>query len=475
MAGRSTSMRRTLAAALAFVALLSACASVALVLVPRALHRHTAAISAAFERHQLTEDAERDLLLRDRSRTDVVRARLAQDATTRLESVLASAAGERERSAAALALARSRAHVSDANDRPIGPEALEAIADLLQVQREELTAQRAQAERLHVLADVVGIASGMLVFAGTGVLLVLVNRRVLSPLGRLASRVRAFGRGDTSVRAEERGPREVAEMARAFNAMAETLVEQQTMHRTYLAGVAHDLRNPIHVLRAVVDLESSYGLEDAPPRTARLIGVLRRQLAQIERLVADLLDAESLREGRLELHVADNDLRDVATSVHGLFASTSERHPVILSVPARPVRVRCDAARIEQVLTNLVSNAIKYSPSGGEIAIGVSAAEERAVIEVVDHGMGMTEPQVAQAFRPFSRGADVKKSIPGHGLGLFIASRIVEEHGGAIHVDSTPGQGSTFRIELPRGEEAASHRIRRPPASAGDDFCHRCP
>jgi signal transduction histidine kinase len=132
-----------------------------------------------------------------------------------------------------------------------------------------------------------------------------------------------------------------------------------------------------------------------------------------------------------------------------LFEGTSPGHHIHAHLPDEPLMVRCDPARIEQTLTNLVSNAIKYSPRGGEVRIDARVEAGRAAVAVVDQGIGMSREDRAHLWEPFRRGGASTGAIPGTGLGLSIAKRIVEAHGGEIAVQSEPGVGSTFSLKLP--------------------------
>jgi signal transduction histidine kinase len=125
-----------------------------------------------------------------------------------------------------------------------------------------------------------------------------------------------------------------------------------------------------------------------------------------------------------------------------------------LHVPETKVPVRCDPFRIEQVLNNLISNAIKYSPAGGNIELNVEESHEDVQFQVSDHGMGIPEEELPYIFEPFRRVKSVKGEIPGVGLGLSVVRRIVQAHSGRIEVESRLGKGTTFRVRLPRPQFA---------------------
>ena len=173
---------------------------------------------------------------------------------------------------------------------------------------------------------------------------------------------------------------------------------------------------------------------------------------RLEELVADLLDASRIQQGRLELRPEPMDLAALARRVLERFEQAPERgehHALELDVP-EPVVGTWDPARLDQVITNLVSNALKYAPDGGVVRLRVRRGERDAELSVSDQGIGIAPEELAQLFQPFARGALARDSTGGTGLGLYISAQIVERHGGTIAVESEPGQGSTFTVRLPQ-------------------------
>jgi signal transduction histidine kinase len=132
-----------------------------------------------------------------------------------------------------------------------------------------------------------------------------------------------------------------------------------------------------------------------------------------------------------------------------LHQEISERHAVEIALADLPLSVECDPARLEQVLTNLLTNAIKYSPGGGRIVVSADRVGGNAVVTVADTGLGIPPEDRERIFEPFRRGNAGAQNVPGVGLGLSVARRIVRAHQGDIEVESQPGMGSTFRIRLP--------------------------
>jgi len=177
--------------------------------------------------------------------------------------------------------------------------------------------------------------------------------------------------------------------------------------------------------------------------------VVKRQVHGLDRMIGDLLDTSRIEAGQLELRVKDCDLRAIAQASFDLFNSGSSEYQLKLSLPDDPVHVHCDPLRIEQVINNLLSNAIKYSPRGGRIEVALKRANDQALIWVSDEGVGIAREDLPYIFEPFRRTAASREEVPGVGLGLSVAQRIVRAHGGAIHVESQTGRGSTFRVHLP--------------------------
>jgi signal transduction histidine kinase len=254
-------------------------------------------------------------------------------------------------------------------------------------------------------------------------------------------------------------------MARTFNEMANSLARQQEEQLTFLAGVAHDLRNPLSALKMSAALISS----DRPlpeERLRKTMALVRRQVARLDRMVGDLLDATRIEAGRFELSLEERDARELAREVVELYLAGGSSHDLRLVLPEEPVVLRCDATRVEQVLHNLVSNALKYSPVGSRVDVRVERQGEEAVLSVVDRGIGISAEELRNLFAPFRRTGRARETAPGVGLGLSVARRIVEAHKGRIEVESRPGVGSTFRVRLPLAHAEAHPPEPRPGGSA---------
>ncbi|MCO5169812.1 MAG: HAMP domain-containing histidine kinase [Planctomycetes bacterium] len=317
-----------------------------------------------------------------------------------------------------------------------------AFQDAMRANLDETNAAVHDALRLQAVT--VGATAALLV-AGLAALGLGVRALVVRPLLELRDTVGRFRRGDEDVRAPACALREPHELAAGVDDMIATIVQQRRRQLEFLAGVAHDLRTPLATLKLQVQAIERQGAPVTPER----LRLLDRQLDRLSRMIGDLLDATRIEAGQLELAPADVDLRQVARAVVELYGPTTQTHQVTLSCPDDAVLVRGDALRLEQVVSNLVSNAIKYAPGGGPVEVRVSALEEEAELSVSDHGVGIPPGELEEVFVPFRRREAAAAVAAGAGLGLSIVRRIVAAHGGRVEVESAPGRGSTFRVRLP--------------------------
>jgi signal transduction histidine kinase len=167
-------------------------------------------------------------------------------------------------------------------------------------------------------------------------------------------------------------------------------------------------------------------------------------------MVDDLLETSRVQAGDLHLQTEKTDARSLVHETVEVFSQAPGGHDLETSIPAEAVYVLCDRSRVLQVMSNLVMNAFKYSPAGGRVTIAVGRDAEFGVISVRDEGIGVPFDEVSTLFEPFRRTRRASAwGIPGIGLGLFVARRIVEAHGGSLDVKSGPDVGSTFLVRVP--------------------------
>ncbi|HEX8218282.1 MAG TPA: PAS domain S-box protein [Chloroflexia bacterium] len=266
-----------------------------------------------------------------------------------------------------------------------------------------------------------------------------------------------------------RGEEERAQLLaqeRAARVLAERAVRAQ---EELLSVVSHDLSNPISVIKGVTQLlqrRLSRGNEPDPTHLAAELTKIASAATRIENFIRDLASPEHLQPGQsLSITPRRVDLVALARRVAESHQLQTERHHLAVEAQSAELTGYWDPARLEQVLDNLVSNAVKYSPQGGVVRIGVgyerSAGDDadsspRAMVTVQDEGLGIPEKDINHIFEWYRRGTNVRSVINGTGVGLAGARQIVEQHGGRIEVESREGAGSTFTVLLPLGGEATT-------------------
>jgi signal transduction histidine kinase len=225
---------------------------------------------------------------------------------------------------------------------------------------------------------------------------------------------------------------------------AETLARAR---EDVLGVVAHDLRNPLSVINGVTHLLVEEAL--TPAARAKLGDTSHRAVEQMNRLIQDLLDAVRLQAGTLSLNLEVIPVADIVQQTEDTFRPLAEARKIDFRVEyaRRPGTVRADPVRVSQVLGNLISNALKFTPASGTVTLRVGVQSGRALFEVADTGPGIDQAHLPNVFQDFWQAR--KGDGRGVGLGLAIAKALVEAHGGEIWVESTLGAGSTFRFTIP--------------------------
>ncbi len=464
------SLKAILSATVVALATLALGAAASLVLLTSFLHRVTDTMGVAMQGVRLAEELQVDLLTHTRL-SEVPpplgsprAAHLAQ-VETAIHGRLAEVSGivtspeeqrivqEVERTLNAYLASRRVARPAplrpdvEAVEGPLD-DALAALERYVQFNVAEARNAEAESAYWDHVANLVGFTVAALLVVGVAAVLLWLNRFAFRPALAVSHAMRRFGTGRKRTRAPVEGPAEVRDIAHTFNEMANSLARQQESQLTFLAGIAHDLRNPLSALKMSTALVAPGRGEMTPERMQRTLSMVRRQVTHLDRMVGDLLDATRIEAGKLELKFAERDARELAREVVELYQASDTSHELLLAVPEAPVVLRADAARIEQVLNNLVSNALKYSPAGTRVDVAVRREGDEVVFAVTDQGIGISAEERRGLFAPFRRTGSARERAPGVGLGLSVSRRIVEAHGGRIEVDSQPGRGSTFRIHL---------------------------
>jgi len=332
----------------------------------------------------------------------------------------------------------------------------------------EAEAQSQRAHSIEMLASVLGVSIAVLLAAGVLFSLWIINQFVFRPVKRLASSVDRFAAGDLKARAPVAGAEEIRRIAIAHNTMADALAQTREDQLRYVATVVHDLRNPLAAVQLAVGYVTPRRPLPSDERIREIFGMIDRQLRRLNSLVGDVLNAVQIEAGEIVLRKTTCDLGELAEEAVSLFRSMSPYHQLDLSCTG-PTTLRADATRLEQVLNNLISNAVKYSPHGSQVHVAIAGDDDQVSISVSDEGPGIAPSLQLQIFRPFSRGPAQHEEVEGIGLGLYVSKRILEAHGGAIEVSSSVDQGATFKATLPRGQTGAEAEDSRPTVHSTSD------
>ncbi|HYH52156.1 MAG TPA: ATP-binding protein, partial [Acidimicrobiia bacterium] len=301
------------------------------------------------------------------------------------------------------------------------------------------------------------VGTVLAVLLATVAVTLLAGSRLARPIHALTAAVQRMEAGDRSARVPMKGRRqdEVGRLAHAFNAMAASMEENERQRQAMVSDIAHELRNPLTNVRGYLE-----GAQDGlVPLDDALVASLLEESTLLGRLVDDLQDLALADAGRLHLHREPLDAADLVEQVTAAHRAAAAVAGVTITADVHgPLRIEADPGRLRQALGNLVGNALRYTPPGGQVTLSARASDDaRAVIiTVADTGTGIAAQHVPHVFDRFYR-ADASRSreTGGSGLGLAITRHLVEAHGGSVEARSTEGAGSTFILRLPLGPEPA--------------------
>ena len=324
------------------------------------------------------------------------------------------------------------------------------VEQLIKTERATADRQREDADSKAKQAIALGIGG----LVGSALLIALLTtyltRFIVVPLRRTVKAARRLTLGDLSARVTEEGDAEPVELARAFNLMAASLQESERLKDEFFALVSHELRTPLTSIIGYLELVLDDD-EDLSPDARRFLEVVDRNAKRLLRLVGDMLFVAQVEAGRLSLERQDVDFRNVAAEAVEAARPVAERNSVTLVLDAEQVGMLSgDRDRFGQMLDNLISNAVKFTPENGSVTVRLREAGDRAVLEVADDGMGIPDAEQKRLFERFFRASTAtSQAVPGAGLGLTIVKTIVEAHGGTIAIASQEGEGTTVRVEVP--------------------------
>jgi signal transduction histidine kinase len=328
--------------------------------------------------------------------------------------------------------------------------------------------------RQSTIATIVGFL--LITSAGALALAIVMSsvlaRRFTKPLRRLTLAARALADGDLSRRVPadraRAGGTEIADLSSQFNAMADQVEEtmevirrDRDIGREFLADVSHELRTPLAALRTFNELLQEKAGDDVAART-EFLEASAQQIERLDWLAQNLLELSKLDSGLIRLDLRPDDLRTTIESAVEQAQVSARRRGLSLTaeMPEISVSTRHDPQRLGQVLTNLIGNALKFTPRGGSVRVTLAPHLRGARIQVIDTGVGIGPEELPHIFDRFYRGSRANEARgSGSGLGLAIVRSIVEMHGGRVMVESRIGSGTTFTVTLPADPRTSANAV----------------
>jgi signal transduction histidine kinase len=341
---------------------------------------------------------------------------------------------------------------------------MQELQALLNRTRARATALVAQNHQSYVSSRnlLIGVGAGTLVLVlGLGLLLA---SSIVIPLRRTRARLAGIAAGDFSTAVEVSNRDELGGLAADVNRMNDELkrlygeLETASRHKSdFLATMSHELRTPLNAIIGFSEVLREQMFGELNERQLAYVNDVLEAGKHLLSLINDVLDLAKIEAGRMELDLSEFALPDVLRSAVSLHSEQANRGGIRLGLTTNPeeITVNADERRVRQVVFNLVSNAVKFTPRDGRIDVSAGLGDGHVEVAVADTGPGLSPDELESIFEEFEQ-TDAGKQVEGTGLGLPLSRRLVELHGGRLWAESTPGQGSTFRFTLPFAPERAA-------------------
>ncbi len=317
--------------------------------------------------------------------------------------------------------------------------------------RLNFSAEALERERTSAMAGIYrNLAAAFAAAMGAAVIIALILARSLTRrLKRLAAEAAAVGEGRFGAKTDAGGSDEVSELAASLNAMSDRLLELETMKKNFTASVTHELRSPLGVIEtyAAMLLKEK---DSFRPEDAEIFRRIKENAVRLANFVTAMLDLAKIERGKMELRPTREDPLALTRDAADFLRPKAAEKQVSLSVETGETGALAEVDRelLTHALTNLISNAVKFTPQGGKVTVRASFAGGKYRAEVEDTGPGLDPGEAEKLFLPFSQGS----AAPGHGgtgLGLALAKSIAELHKGALGCGPAPGGGALFWLEIP--------------------------
>ena len=342
----------------------------------------------------------------------------------------------------------SRSRYGQAKDRAVNAAIEELIRLRLMAQKnifdkiKNLSEAGTRARTIAMIVSAVSLAFGI-------VLAVWTTRSITRPLAEMQKKTREISEGIFNADLDLPSPPEIGELAKAINTMCSKLREVDKMKMDFFALMSHELRTPLTSIKEGTNLFLEGKGGEVTEKQKKLLTIMSEESDRLIELVNSVLDLSKLESGLLAFNFTTEELGPLITRVvHEVRPLAEAKHIKINQDVAELPAIFMDSERMLQVLRNLISNALKFTPSGGMVSITARSAEQVVTVAVSDTGPGIPQEQAAVIFDKFRQGPGPGK-FPGTGLGLAIVKHIIQSHGGSVWVQSNEGCGSTFTVQLP--------------------------
>lgn len=307
-------------------------------------------------------------------------------------------------------------------------------------------------------------ANSLIVVFTMAIVIIMVNlqlffrKTVISPLVELEKGVRIIGKGNFDYRIQVVSNDEIGHLATSINRMNHNLKILTKSKEEFLSTAAHELKTPLTVLKTTAELMSDMSKDELNDFLPYALKTINRQCDHLNKLVVEVLELSRLELDKTAMHFENVRLDKLIEDVCFDMSQVSDRHQIKI-ISNEPITVELDKGRIEQVLINLIDNAIKYSPKGGAVEVMSKLYPEKVSISVKDEGVGIPLEKQANVFERFYRAhaGTPYEQVTSMGVGLFLSKQFVQRHGGTIYFSSAEGDGSIFTFTLPLKKDLGGH------------------
>lgn len=303
--------------------------------------------------------------------------------------------------------------------------------------------------RSHLLILLVIIILGLF-------LSIRIGNQILSPITVLQSAAREMSNGNLNIRSNITGKDEIALAAQAFDQMADSIEQYDVLKTQFFSNISHELKTPLNIILASIQMiESRHPVStncEVYSYTAKYMSMMRQNCYRLLRLINNLIDITRLDSGFLKVNLGNYNIVSVVEDIVGSVADFSESKGIslIFDTEVEEKIIACDPDKIERIVLNLLSNSIKFTPSGGSILVNIYSRDDRVDIKVRDTGIGIPHDKLVMVFERFRQvDSSLQREYEGSGIGLSLVKALVEAHKGKVSVESEYGHGTEVTIELP--------------------------